>query len=191
MRALASQRKTSDLFLAWENPFPPNEWWKNIQHKYEQMKSLAAGYDKVWIVESDTIPPEDALDKLHGIEAPVVSGLYALRHGQPVPNLMRVGDSPATGDAMTWPEVQSSWGKVIPISGGCMGCLLIDTAVLRGFSFINDAYPHAPDRPFMQHCWSKGYKQMARLDVICGHKKPGGDILWPDKEQGYRLEKAA
>ncbi len=193
-RILAQEKvEFFDVLFTYDNPHG-STWfgsYKNIQMNYEKMRqtALQGGYDKVWVVESDTIPPTDALSMLLEVEAPIVSGLYALRHGTPYPNLMRMGKTPNVGGAMAWKDIQDHWGETIEVSGGCMGCLLIDKNVLLDFSF-NTGTDQAPDGPFMEHCYQNKVKQMARLDVICGHVKPNGEVLWPDKDQGYRIEGA-
>ena len=182
-----------DVMFTRDNPYV-NTWgevWKNIQLNYEKMRQVALkeGYDKVWVVEEDTIPPLDALSKLLEVDAPVVSGLYAMRHGPPVANLMQYGvRMPGVGSGMSWKQVQANWGKTVETSGGCMGCLLIDRSVLERFQFVTCKHG-APDTPFMEFCWTNKIKQMARLDVICGHVKANGDVLYPDRDLGCRTER--
>jgi hypothetical protein len=194
VQSLVSQGvEFNDIWLANDNPYEAENrgQYKNMQLNYEKMRRtvLEKGYEFVWIVESDTLPPEDALAKLMEVDAPVVSGLYALRHGIPSPNLYRASHTPEVGNGMSWDEIKARWGETVAISGGCMGCVLVHRSALEGFSMVDPSNPIAPDGPFMKHCHSKGFKQMARLDVVCGHIKPNGDTLWPDREQGYRLER--
>jgi len=164
-----------------DNPYPyeGGQRFKNIQWNYEKMRRvvLERGYDHVWCVESDTIPPLDAVERLFEAEAPVVSGLYALRHGDPIPNVQRWSETlNGIGGAMSWEEVGK--GGTVRTSGGSMGCLLIERSVLEGFTFVRDNNK-APDVPFMEYCFHLGIRQMARLDVICLHKKPNGEVLDP------------
>lgn len=170
------------MMLTFDNPY--SLWYKNIQYNYEKMRTASVEYDKVWVVESDTIPPVDALNKLMAVGVPVATGVYVQRHGTPVPNLLRACNSPTLGDPLTWPEVFAS--DRITVSGGCMGCLLFDASLMQGFTFWADG-PHAPDRPFMQHLWNET-PTVAVTDVLCGHVKPSGVTLWPDKEKGWRCE---
>jgi hypothetical protein len=149
---------------------------------------LSQDYRKVWIVELDVIPPIDALKRLLEVDAPIASGLYALRHGDPQPNLWR-WEGRNLGRGMTWDEVREAWGKTIRVSGACMGCLLVDSDALRDFSFLTGEHG-APDIRFMTHCCEKGFLQTAGLDVVCGHKEPSGNIVWPDLENNWRLEYA-
>jgi len=182
--ALLSQSNVEffDIMFCKDNPHDGtwNSVYWNIQLNYEKMRMLALreGYKKVWVVESDTIPPDDALSKLLQVDAPVVTGVYVLRHGNPVPNLVKFdGNVPTPGGMMKWGEIRDG-GTQIEVSGGCMGCLLIDTEILNGFTFVTKK-PHAPDMDFMAYCHQNKIKQVARLDVLCGHKKPDGEILWP------------
>lgn len=179
-----------DILITRDNPLV---YKKNIQHNCEKMRRIVLDqdYEKVWICESDTIPPRDALQKLLDVNAPVVTGLYILRHGAFVPNLFRFEESELfagrMGGNIGIEGMKQRWGEIFRVSGGCTGCIVIDRSVLEGFSFLrnDDA---APDMGLMEHCCKEGIKQIARLDVVCGHKRPDGVIIWPDRETGYRLE---
>jgi len=165
--------------FARDNPYqnPGESLYLNVQLNYEKMRTLAIreGYKKVWVVESDTIPPRDGLAKLLEVEAPVVSGVYVLRHGLPVSNLLSHDRAPAPGNAIPLEGLDRE--GTMEVSGGCMGCLLIDVDVMKDFSFLTGR-PHPPDMDFMKYCYKNGIKQMARLDILCGHKKANGEILW-------------
>jgi hypothetical protein len=178
-----------DIVFTRDNPYDSvtGRIWRNVQMAYDKMKQLTIqqGYDKVWIVESDTIPPKDALKKLMEIDAPAVSGLYALRSGVKCPNVR----NPQTTSHFRWDFIKEHWGETIETSGGCMGCLLLDRSVVENFNFIDETNPNAPDVPLMEWMWKTKQKQMARLDVVCGHKRPSGEILWPDKENGFIIER--
>jgi len=193
IHALVNQQGVEfvDLMFTRDNPYPNEKenYGKNVQLNYEKMRRIALEekYDRVWIVESDIIPPLDALNKMMEIDAPVVSGLYALRQGEPRSNLWRSNTPPNIGTGMELEELRPFWGQTIPISGGCMGCLLLRPETFKDFSFITNQRG-APDIAFMQYCCQKNYQQIARLDVVCGHKKPSGEILWPDQERGWHLE---
>jgi hypothetical protein len=45
-----------------------------------------------------------------------------------------------------------------------------------------------PDIAFMHYCNRAGFKAKARLDVVCGHCKTIGGVIWPDREKGWRLD---
>lgn len=171
---------------------PQGEWtkdvYRNVQLNYEKMRRIALndGYSAVWCIEDDMLPPPDALTKLlatsAATNAPVVSGVYVLRHGARVPNLMQFGRSVEIGSSMEWATLRAHVARgetVIPISGGCQGCLVIRRDVLEDFSFIRETRG-APDMEFMRHCFKSGIPQMARLDVRCGHMERDGRVLSVD-----------
>ena len=194
LKSLVNQRQcpSFDLLVTRDNPFRAmRQASQNIQLNYEKMRQLVLteGYEKVWIVEADTIPPEDALARLLRVPSPVASGLYAFRHcTPPVPNVARPGvHRHSQGTQFGWEEIQKAWGETIEVSGCGMGCLLIDSKALEGFCFER---PEGEDLDclFNTYCWNQGIKQMADLGVICGHKKPDGEIIWPDRQMGFRLE---
>jgi hypothetical protein len=176
-----------DIMVTRDNPYSygSGERFRNIQLAYEKMRRivLAEKYDKVWIVESDTIPPADALAKLLAIDAPVSSGLYVLRHGAPMPSVLKYETDVAVSSCMRWPEVRKHWGEVVRCSSGCTGCTLIDRKVLEGFSFITK-YAGPPDGPFSDYCLANKFIWMADLSILCGHKTPDGRILWPQDFKG-------
>lgn len=176
-----------DLMFSRDNP--QGQWtkdaYRNVQLNYEKMRriALAENYSAVWCVEDDMLPPADALTKLLEIskatDAPIVSGIYVLRHGANVPNLMQHGRSVEIGSSMEWAAVKRHLARgetVIPISGGCQGCLVIRREVLDGFSFMRETRG-APDMDFMRYCFTRGVRQVARLDVRCGHIESDGNVL--------------
>lgn len=175
-----------------DNPYDwtRGEVMRNIQLNYEKMREvvLAHNYAKVLIVEQDMIVPEDTLSKMMEVEAPIVTGLYALRHGVPVPNIFKHDNKKHLGTNMNWQEVKKDWGKTVRVSGGAMGCLLLDRSVVESFSFMIEE-SRAPDMKFMVHCAEKQIETQARLDVVCGHIRPNGEVLWPDQQTGYRIER--
>jgi hypothetical protein len=156
--------------LSYDNPHGgPVGDYRNCQIQYEKMRKLVErDYDKVWIVEHDMVVPEDALEKLLEIDADVVSGYYQLRHGTDRTNFYTVAAL----------HVKNPSLPIFNMGGGAMGCLLVDRKVFEGFTFMLEG-PHAPDGAFMAHCRDKKFRQVARADVICGHIKPNGEVIWP------------
>jgi len=178
-----------DTLFTRDNPYKGGDVYRNIQINFEKMRkfALSENYDKVLVVESDMIPPRDALSKLIEVNAPIVSALYCLRHGEPPPNIIRPKGSKDLQGLFTWEDIKKNWGKTIEIGGGGTGCLLIDKSILSVYCFdFGNTELH--DGPFMNWCEKNNIKQLARLDVCCGHKKLNGSILWPDENTGYRIE---
>lgn len=155
-----------------DNPYrhPP---MRNIQLNYEKMRQtvLKMGYDKVFIVENDMLIPDNALKTLLSVDAPIVGGLYSLRHGSHVPNVMKT-----PGEPYRWEELR---GKTeIECQGVCMGCVVVDRSALD-FCFEIPEAKGATDMMWMRHNVGK-HRTVARLDVKCGHVEPNGNVLHPD-----------
>ena len=162
---------------------------RNVGLNYEKMRQivLSQSYSKVFIVEEDMVLPDDALEKILAVDAPIVTGLYALRHGTPTSNIFRYEERVRSlGNNMKWDEVKRNWGKTIRVTGGAMGCLLVDRSALLDFNFeIKEQ--GAPDIPFMVHCATNNIKTVARMDVVCGHINANGTTLYPDRDKGWVL----
>jgi hypothetical protein len=192
---------------------PSDKGMVNVQLVYEKMRRIVVeSYDKVWIIESDMVPPKDALSKSLTIDAPLVSGLYGLRHGMPCTNLTKhtTNLDPTINPVerpvrfWRWHEVADSWGKTLEVEGTGMGCLLIDRSALEGFDFTRewtkkDGFTGQakedvpPDWYLLRYCLDNGFKQVADLSIVCGHITPERSVIWPDitAPRGYRIDKAA
>ena len=158
---------------------------QNILHNYRKGRraALDGGYDAMLCVESDIIPPPDALQKLLAIpQADLAFGAYMFRSGLPVLNICRWAMTPGCPDVSLYfhpGALQAAWGNVVRCTGLGLGCTLIHRRVLETIDF----HPH-PDNA---HCdWqlaedalSAGFQLWADLSVLCGHKRPDGVILWP------------
>lgn len=176
-----------------DNPYATlADGYRNVQLAYEKMRRIAVTekYSAVWIVESDTVPPPDALRKLletqRATGAAIVTGLYVLRHGANVPNLFSVNDAGHNlGSGCSWQEVRRARakGNVFRVSGGCMGCVLVTLPALdfcfEGMDLNTNGHHRAPDMDWMLHNWKRGLTTLARLDVMCGHLQ-GNEILRPE-----------
>jgi hypothetical protein len=168
--------------------------YKNMMLNWRKMEHLVktGDYDKVWLVEDDTIPPDDALSKLLEIDAPVVSGLYASRYPPFRPSMYKTRDA-----QYKWEELKELWGKSLEISGNGTGCMLIDRKVFDSYTIPTEGFfdetskyrEYQMDSLISHHCLENGIKHVGRLDVLCGHVKSDGDIVWPDKENGFIIER--
>ena len=182
-----------DILFTRDNPYGHDDReddYANILHNYRRMRRtfLAGDYEAVWCIESDVIPPRDALSKLMAVEGDTVGGLYALRYGvEPTSNVFPKGIEAGIGKWMDWDEVGRNWGKVIESGGTCLGCVLIRREILEQVDF-RSALPCANDVGWMVDLYRLGKKQMCDLSVVCGHKRPDGMILWPT-ERGVEYER--
>lgn len=157
----------------------------NHLHQYKRGRDLflASQCDYFFVVESDIIPPPDALQKLHALDADLAYGVYIFRVS-PVVNLFEAYNRPSRnhGESFSvrglWPPPQ----RIMPVSGGGLGCVLIKRHVIEDtpFRLLTERSRIHCDSPFTADCWRKGYDMRADTSVICGHKDENGVIHWAE-----------
>ena len=167
-----------------DNPFP-GEGHKNTLRQYQNARRLALDetYDALFTIEHDMIIPEDALEKLVNTRADVVYGLYLLRHGAAVcnalefygPGARNIGESLTLKPELYWKGIRQGW---LEVSGVGSGCTLIHRNVLEACELRASGEAYAPDWALATDCQQKGFKQICRFDVKCGHMDEGR-VLWP------------
>lgn len=171
--------------------------WENLCRKLQHARrmALAGGYDALLTVESDIILPDDALEKLWAVDAPVVYGLFALRAP---PHHWNATVAMAEGYlhllTMNKQDARLAWGWVWPCEGHGQAVCLIRREVLEAIDFRNSRpETRAQDWEFSFDCQELGFKQMCHLGVVCGHidHADGCEVVyWPDpnREDLCRVE---
>jgi hypothetical protein len=179
-----------DVMFTKDNPHleEENGQYRNMMLNWQKMEQVARnrGYEKLWIVEADTIPPIDALSKLLEVDGPVVHGFVVSRHAGHWPGLQK-----ARNTAYDWKEILPHMGEVMEIQGAGTGCVLIDKSVFDRYSIDmkgTDYLEMQIDQLFSRWCRDNKVIQKVHLGVHCGHVNPNGDIVWPDNEKGFRVE---
>lgn len=162
---------------------------RNGQHQFAKGREifLAGNYEAMLIIEADIVPPPETLKRLSALECDVAYGCYLFRRGVSVVNILeRYAPWPEilnVGESLT---IRNKWHEarrqgIIECSGGGLGCILIQRKVLEAIPFrIN--YPMDKDMcdTFFTYDVNRfGFKMMADTGVICGHKTPGGGVIWP------------
>ncbi len=158
---------------------------QNIIHNYLKAERIvkAEGYDYLFIVENDIIPPPDALEKLIALDADIAYGVYCFRRGKPIINIQTATNGESYGlphNLKAWARV---WGKVVPCTGLGFGCALIKRSVFDVLHMHSDSGGDA-DTQMAIDAKRLGLTLMADTSVICGHKRPDGVVIWPT-QQGY------
>jgi hypothetical protein len=165
-----------------DNPYPVGR--DNILHQYQQGRDLflRGDDDAMLVVESDIIPPPDALQKLAAIEADVAYGVYMFRNSPVINIFERYPGTPRNeGESLSiHPDKlqQAVKSGVIPCSGGGLGCALIRRRVLEMFDFWHGE-TGCCDTYFNREVMRAGLDQVADMSVICGHKDEFGTVIWP------------
>ena len=116
--------------------------------------TLAGNYSHLFIMEADTIPPLDAIDKLLQADKDIISLLYYYRDD--------------SGNPVAW-EIESS-DYIIKATGGTgTGGLLINSRVLKDNDWNYDQQD--ADWPFMNQLKDKGITPYIHTEVIAKHYK--------------------
>lgn len=186
------------VVIQWDNPYFHEEERKkrhvdieNVLHQYERGREtfLAGKYDAMLVIESDIIPPADALEKMAKVKADVVYGVYRFRRSNVINIFERypdkngipprnVGESLSAKPYLLRRAVAQG---VYPCSGAGLGCALIRRKVLEKVEFRKevDLAAHC-DTYFNRDVLKHGFSQAAEMTVICGHKDVDGILFWPE-----------
>jgi hypothetical protein len=174
----AVEAQVFDGELVWEvgleNPWPyPTH--KNVlaQYQHARLLALAGGYDALWTVEHDMVPPADALQKMSYTPAGVVYGVYLLRHGSWVLNAWEYIGPEGLGESLSlYPAKVAKAREVgsVRVCGCGWGCTLIHRPVLEQVEFTDGGGENpAGDLAFAWSCLRAGIPAVARFDVACDH----------------------
>lgn len=182
--------------LEWDGPIsfllqrdnPTGEGHADHLHQYQRGREifLNGPYDAMLVVESDIIPPPDALTRLAALEADCAYGVYRFR----VSNVINIfelypGKPRNVGESLSLhPRKLRSAVKAGSTScaGAGFGCVLIKRRVLEKVPFRMEWPENGGhcDSYFCTDVLRAGFTQKADMNVICGHKHENGEILWPE-----------
>lgn len=162
---------------------------KNHLHQYQRGRDhfLRGDYDAMLVIESDVIPPPDALQRLAALEVDLAYGVYLFRVSKVVNVMERYKPWPVPvrnmGESLTVRGLfeQARAQGVIDCSGAGFGCVLIRRHVLADLPFDYDPADLSSffDWQWAQDAHRAGYHMRADMAVLCGHKKENGEVLWP------------
>lgn len=170
------------ILLQWDNPSGSGR--EDILHQYQKARQLfLAGDDEAMLViEADIIPPPDALLKLAALDADLAYGVYRFRVSDVINVFERYPGTPRNeGESLSlYPRKLRAARRagVTLCSGGGLGCVLIHRHVLEAIDFRLGETAHC-DTYFNRDVMWAGLRQMANMNVVCGHKNEEGAILWP------------
>lgn len=185
MESVSQQTFTDyDHEVSWlDNPLPGRKM-QNVVAQYQKawQMALAGNYDALLTVEHDMVLPANAVQKLYETDAPVVYGVYMLRHGLPTLSAWQYVNNTNLGMSLSlYPnEVrkgrQQGW---LEVCGVGWGCTLIRREVLEKVTVRSTGASDAGDMAFATDCVRGGIRQIARFDVPCEHIMPDGTVLHP------------
>ncbi len=183
---------TVDYKIGRHNPYPGADM-RNVCAQYIRARQLflEGDWDALLAVEHDMVLPPGAAQALYdtrvgGELAPVVYGVYLLRHGTRVLSAWQYkGDRNLGMTLSLYPDElrQAREKRCVRVSGVGFGCTLFRRAVVEQIPFRYPVDGSAPDIPFALDCLHRGVPAYARFDVPCGHIE-GGITLHPYERDG-------
>jgi len=141
--------------------------------------AIRKGYDYVWFVDTDVLPPQDALSRMLSDKKDITAGLCLVSVNvegatKILPNVYRLGEEDCIvplplGDVMN--------DDVMEISCAGFGCVLLSSKVLAEvkFRFFQGSMA-GEDIAFFNDARGKGFRSFADNSVKCAHRVfPPGD----------------
>lgn len=161
-------RGETDIFLSMFDPLPPTSENLGANLSYKQMKAkeimMQGDYTHLFIVESDVIPPFDALNELITIGSPVSCGWYRLNHGE-LSGKTSIIKHDHTGKAICLePHEDFTPGDQVDVDICVFGCTLIEQAIINEFNFDNGI-----DASFSVYCKERHIPMVCDTGVECKH----------------------
>jgi hypothetical protein len=166
----------------------------NHAHQYRRGREafLQSRSDAMLVIESDIIPPTDALKRLAALDVDMAYGVYVFRT-TPVVNIFNryppdTDGTPArnTGESLSVKPrllAEALRAGVVECSGAGLGCVLIKRRVLEAVDFRTLSAEMNPqvhcDTWFTEDVHRLGFSMKADMGVLCGHKHDTGEIYWP------------
>lgn len=178
---------------------PPHSWFNsdgplvcnNRNQIVAQSLEVSAEWTHIWFVDGDTVPPSPyGLMRLLERQKPIISGLYA-RKTIPTQWLIWINDQPVKISSSEdpydiYPEYQN---KLIPITGGGAGCLIVSREVFENISppWFKVEYTEGTvdcwgeDVYFFEKAINAGYQPYMDTSVMCLHYR--GSMVYPISAQ--------
>ena len=145
------------------------------------LKLLELGWEWLFFLDDDVIPPPDVIYKLMAHKKPIVSGLYFRRCLPLVPVMLREN---AEKTKVEW-VTQFTYGDVLEVDLVGSGCMLIHRSVLeklpplsnrcRWFEWrcdrtdLSDLDKTSEDFTFCKHARAHGFKIYVDTSIQCRH----------------------
>jgi hypothetical protein len=126
-----------------------------IKEQLEFARKLAIdrNADAILIVEADTIPPVDVLEKLAAHKKDVVGALFHYRTPE--------------APIVAWPKENITDG-LCEVEGMGTGCVLLSRKAIESFSFYDWQISDC-DYPMFEALRAEGFKVYLDADLVCKH----------------------
>lgn len=180
------------MTLIMQRDNPHEDGRENVLHQYQRGRNLflQGDYDAMLIIESDIVPPSDALQKLIALDADCAYGVYRFRKTNIINIFERYPDKNGNlprneGESLSLHPAKLAQARrdgVTKCSGAGLGCVLIKRHVLERFEFWHEDQGGHCDTYFNRDVLQAGMVQLADMTIICGHIDERRTLWLPDKE---------
>jgi len=144
-----------------------------LQREFFRKYALDNGFDYLYFLGADTIPPSDVIEKMLSRNLNLVGGVYWGRHN---------ADNGNTDSAVAWINGMSLEQQkelflkdgVVAVNGMGMDCVLIHRSILEKISFMEWDF-NDDDYPFYDRCKKLGFPVMLDCSIQCRHYFGNGD----------------
>ncbi|HKT21223.1 MAG TPA: hypothetical protein VJR06_01175 [Nitrososphaerales archaeon] len=153
--------------------------------------AISAGAKWIWFIDSDVMPPPDALARLIAHDKPIVSALYVRRHNPPFNEMLRFRND-AVPSLRPIQDGEYTPGELVKCDAVATGCVLIKTEVfekVKPFQVTIDGQPGRPawflwtewrtlgqgyseDFAFFTRASMQGVPVYCDTSIQCGHCGP-------------------
>jgi len=139
-----------------------------LQREFFRRLALDKGFDYLYFLGCDTIPPRGVLEKLLAHDKAIVGGVYWGRHN---------AENGSPDSAVAWihslsqkeqSEAFLAENELLEVDGMGMDCVLIRRDVLEKISFISWEQ-NDDDYPFYDKAKELGYKVFLDTGIQCKH----------------------
>lgn len=190
VKAVLGLEPVGPISFLFQKDNPGEDGKRNHLHQYRRGREvfLAGRFEAMLVVESDIIPPWDALSRLAALDCDVAYGVYRFRQCEVINVFEKYPDKNGVpprniGESLSLhPDKlrRAVRDGVVECSGAGLGCVLIKRKVLEVIDFWREDEGAHCDTYFNRDAMREGFRQMADMSVVCGHKDERGVIHWPE-----------
>jgi GT2 family glycosyltransferase len=155
-------------------------------HNILREKTLNEGYDYLFLVDADVIPPKDVIEKLLAHNKKIITGIYFNPMTCPdgIVREFPVVRLPNPKDKTKWiMTTLHGMADLIKIAGAGTGCVLIHRSILEKYKFWFDATTKgADDIFFFKQMYDDDIDMFADTTIICKHLVKEKPFSWQKKD---------
>jgi hypothetical protein len=154
-------------------------------HNIMREKMLKEGYEYLFLLDADVIPPKDIIERFLAHGKKIVSGVYynPMTCPDKIVRSLPVIRVPFPGDKTKWSIPLKCPENLFPIAGAGTGCLLIHRSILEKYKFWHDSNAKGCDDTFFfKTLYEDDVPMFADGSFICEHRVEEKPYSWEKKD---------